>query len=452
MKRFGRRNGCPVAGQTNNATADSPSFLSPLVFKRLRAAEFLARGLRHFRLIPVSLLGLGLFVPPLTRAQSSFTTNNIIVSGFFSGTIALDGDISDFFQPDGLTPRPGVAVQNDPNGLNESALASSAARDGLSHPSGFNQRRLLSAYSPDVNGGTIYVGIDLPGGSGANSASKLTHALPGNPNPNYFDGFVGGVIPGAGRGRIVPFDADANGEADTIGRTAVDGPLFQCQASAGGQADVLNCSSAEAIGASDNPRVAAGEASGARESYVVTLMFGNFSIVQAELFVDSFTLAGAANLISVQTSLAEPVDVFASTITGRDGEVLGYDVEMAITNVNRAVPNPAARFHQFLVVNSGSNRDGSGQSEDNNVLECTYLGGPLISSYQMNAAGSGCFRIAFTSCEFANCVVVATTNVGLSGANWTVLGSPRFLGNCTYEFIDCSAGNHLQRYYRLRCP
>src|SRR4249920_1104706 len=68
---------------------------------------------------------------------------------FFSGNISLDGDISDFFMPDGLTVRPGICLANDPNGLDESPLSSGSTLDAVSHPSGFNQRRIMTAYNPN---------------------------------------------------------------------------------------------------------------------------------------------------------------------------------------------------------------------------------------------------------------------------------------------------------------
>ena len=43
------------------------------------------------------------------------------------------------------------------------------------HPSGFNQRRIMSAYNPDVNGGTISIGVDLPGGTGSMSNQPFSN-------------------------------------------------------------------------------------------------------------------------------------------------------------------------------------------------------------------------------------------------------------------------------------
>ena len=153
--------------------------------------------------------------------------NAATLSNFFSGMIPLDGDISRFLDANG-NPLPGVNVVNNPLGLVPGLIPSQAALDANSHPSGFSQRRIMSAYNPTLYGGTIYVGIDLPGGTGANSSSPTVHSFPGNPNPNYYDGFVGGPYGGSGgRGKIVPFDGDGNGEADTLGRNAGGGSLFR---------------------------------------------------------------------------------------------------------------------------------------------------------------------------------------------------------------------------------
>src|SRR5262249_19743352 len=51
----------------------------------------------------------------------------------------------------------------------------------------------------------------------------------------------------------------------------------------------------------------------------------------------------------------------------------GFDLEFAITNINNAVPDACARMSHTVVVDSGSNRDGSSQGEDFNVLDCVYL-------------------------------------------------------------------------------
>jgi hypothetical protein len=298
-------------------------------------------------------------------------------TAFFTGNITLDGDISDFFEVDGVTPKPGVAVADDPMGLDESPLESLATQSGQRHPSAFNQRRILSAYRPDLDGGTIFVGIDLPGGTGPDSSAKLLHAAPGNPNPNYADGIVGadyGGGPGKGRGKIVPFDADANGEADAIGRAAAGGVLFRCtDAVTGDTLDIVTCLTGS-VGLSDNPRLASGEALGAVENYVVTVIFGNGQRVAAEFFQEGTTPPDIAEL-RVTSDPAADLGARVSTVTGSSGSVLGFDVEVAITNVNAAVPDLCARLRQLIVVDSGSSRDGSSQGEDENVLSALYVVG-----------------------------------------------------------------------------
>ncbi|HXG49732.1 MAG TPA: hypothetical protein VNO52_19095, partial [Methylomirabilota bacterium] len=303
----------------------------------------------------------------------------------FSGSINLDGDISDFFEPDGVTPKAGVCVVDDPSGLDESPLeggTAGATRDNQRHPSGFNQRRIMTAYTPGgVNGGTIYVGIDLPGGSGADSGQKLIHSLPGVANPNFFDGVVGGNT-GFGRGKIIPFDADANGEADTIGRTLLGGPLFRCtDASAGDTIDIVTCSFG-AQGFTDNPRLASGEVIGARENYVATVVFGNGQVVTVEVFQNGDTAPG-----NVQVRVDPPTfGAIVNTSTGGDGSMLGWDVEIAITKVDQAVADVCARLHHMVICDSGSNRDGASQGEDQNVVTCLYT---LPSSLELTKSCVG---------------------------------------------------------------
>src|SRR6185436_15912240 len=101
-----------------------------------------------FRWLFVLAMSAGLSV---ARAQ---VTN--LHTNFFAGAITLDGDISDFFLPDGVTPKPGVCLIDDPNGLEEPPVAAGAARDTTLHPSGFNQRRIFAAFNPNLNGGTLF--------------------------------------------------------------------------------------------------------------------------------------------------------------------------------------------------------------------------------------------------------------------------------------------------------
>ncbi len=100
----------------------------------------------------------------------------ITQSNVFSGTLLLHGDISEFFDSSG-NPLVGVTVSNSAApaipgqpgtaGLAKSPMGVLGSQTGQYHPSGYNQRRLMAAYNPFVNGGTIYVGVDLPGGTGS---------------------------------------------------------------------------------------------------------------------------------------------------------------------------------------------------------------------------------------------------------------------------------------------
>ena len=288
----------------------------------------------------------------------------------FAGTITLDGDISDFFLPDGVTNKPGVCVMDDT--LDEAPLAGETTKDGLLHPSGFNQRRIMSAYNPNLNGGTIYVGVDLPGGSGASSASKTVHASPGNPNPNFADGVVG---PGGSGNRgpgILPFDADGNGETETIGYDGLT-PLRRCTDPGAMNillTDVIDCNKPDSGGFTD--AVTPADDPGNKERYAVTIIFGDIgnTTVQAELFEDNSTPFGKAGLSDAGTTPGKTFGILANT----DGSsnVLGFDVEFAITNVNANV-DECGRLVQVIVVNSGSLQDGSANGEDFNVLSCTYV-------------------------------------------------------------------------------
>src|ERR1044071_4722739 len=136
--------------------------------------------------------GLSLSLVVSMGVGLSASAQTVVQNNYFSGSIEMDGDISGFIDFDTGAPKAGVCVMNDPRGLtgraNDPRLMLQLAS---SHPSGFNQRRILSAYNPNLNGGTVFVGIDLPGGSGAGSPTGRLlgdpHSLPGNPNPNYVD-------------------------------------------------------------------------------------------------------------------------------------------------------------------------------------------------------------------------------------------------------------------------
>src|SRR5262249_12696010 len=140
-------------------------------------------------------------------ALSPFT---FVLTNAFSGAITLtNGDISEFFEFNSNIPKAGVCVSNDTGGLASNPITdqngiplpgtdrlgpNTAANEpnntalqrirtspiAIKHPSGFNQRRLISAFNPNLNGGTIFVGLDLPGGFPSGFPNSVA-------NPNYTD-------------------------------------------------------------------------------------------------------------------------------------------------------------------------------------------------------------------------------------------------------------------------
>ena len=226
--------------------------------------------------VGVAILVLLFVVSAKAQTLTAFFTNNIIVT---------NGDISAFFFPGTTNPLPGVCIANDsaPSlasaplgassipgdgpGLGESPGSGGASLDGLLHPSGFNQRRIMSAYNPTTNGGTLFIGIDLPGGYDFPDPRSV--ANPSFRNDSYGPGLVNA------RGQVLPFDADGNGEADFIGRTnALDASRFSaCPPGGlptGARADIWQCVG-DSDGALDDPRVGF---LGEEEFYTATVVFG----------------------------------------------------------------------------------------------------------------------------------------------------------------------------------
>jgi hypothetical protein len=321
--------------------------------------------LQGFRVLCVAV-SIGLLLPLVLPDVWAQTVTN---ASFFSSSITLDGDISDFFEPDGVTPKPGVCVGNDSappiagitgsEGLGENPLSASSTKDGMPHPSGFNQRRILSAFNPNLHGGTIFIGIDLPGGT--SSAA----------NPNYQDGLVPNRQGPDGVRAIRPFDADGNGDPQTIGQDGLT-PVFRC-ADPGASPlalDVIDCGQPESGGFTD--AVTATDDPGNKERYAVAVVFGDDTVMLVELFQDNSTVAGGAGLRSLSIPIGLPFDVMANV----DGasNVLGFDIELALTNVNASVAE-CARLVHVVAANSGSLQDGSNNGEDFNVMVCRYPGG-----------------------------------------------------------------------------
>lgn len=310
----------------------------------------------------------------------------------FHGIITLDGDISDFFDTNGL-PLPGVHVANSsaPNliqgiarrgtnpppgvpinsdGLGKSPNNPALCRDGLLHPSGFNPRRMMSAYNPDANGGTIFLGIDLPGGTGSIA------------NPGFRNDSYGGVV---ARDQVRPFDADGNGEPETLGRRndpaqPTQTNLFRYSGFVPGRdfSDLVNFDQPAALGFSDF-------AADGYEFYEVTIAFGTNGlsptaprvVVRYIEDAQSFSpIIGQARLEVVPFPVGAPFGAEISTTTrgAIPGFPRGYDVEFAITNVNAAVPDIVDRETQSIVVSMGSNIDAS--NGENSVL--SMLSPPVI--------------------------------------------------------------------------
>jgi hypothetical protein len=291
------------------------------------------------------------------RAQGAPATN------FFTGNITLDGDISDFFAAGTTDLLAGVWMQVDPNGvapgregLEEPPLDPLTVEGAAFHVSGFNQRRILAAYNPNLNGGSIFVGIDLPGGTGS----------PANPN---FTGLLGPTRVGPdGATAIRPFDADGNGDPESIGQGGAT--VLRRVSDAGvslATVDVIDSGSPLVTGFTDSVDPTADR--GNRERYQVTVAFGDGTQALVELFEDNRTPPGRAGLSVVSIPAGRPFGAVAS----RDGSsnVLGFDVEFAITNVNDSV-DPCARLLQTISVNSGSLQDGVRNGEDSNQLLCEY--------------------------------------------------------------------------------
>ncbi len=320
----------------------------------------------------ILLCSLAIFNP----AARGDTQTNV-----FTGTLLLQGDISEFFDVSG-NPLPGVCVSNSPApsipgqtvdangngtaGLGRSPVGVLGSQTGQYHPSGFNQRRLIAAYNPNVNGGTIFVGVDLPGGSGTAA------------NPDYMDPLTCGgappcptsITPPIQRGSVRPFDADGNGDPQSIGTNVLEGTgLTSCNlVTTDSVVDIFTCGDAAgASGASDDPSDSF-NAPGAKESYTLTILFTNGANVTVDYFENNSTASGHAAV-----NIGGTAGFGAAVSMSSAGVPLGYDVEFAVTNVNAAVDDPCARLRPTVTVTSGSNADGPAQGEPTGILRCQYV-------------------------------------------------------------------------------
>src|SRR5438552_3938219 len=119
-----------------------------------------------------SLVKIGHIFRPWMVVAAAFAASTMCVKAdvltnvFTDSMVVTNGDISDFIVFATGNIKPGVCVTNDPQGIAEDPVDGDILLIALgsSHPDGFNQRRLLSAYNPTLNGGTLYLGVDLPGG------------------------------------------------------------------------------------------------------------------------------------------------------------------------------------------------------------------------------------------------------------------------------------------------
>src|SRR5262249_9639067 len=149
-------------------------------------------------------------------------------------------------------------------------------------------------------------------------------------------------------------------------------PVFRCS-DPGASAlttDVIDCDQPESGGFTDS--VSADDDPGNKERYAVAVVFSDDTVALIELFQDNTTIPGGAGLRSFSIPFGLPFGVMANLDVASN--VLGFDVELALTNVNASV-SECARLLHVVAVNSGSLQDGSNNGEDFNVLTCRYPGG-----------------------------------------------------------------------------
>jgi len=94
------------------------------------------------------------------------------------------------------------------------------------------------------------------------------------------------------------------------------------------------------------------------------------------------------------------------------------------------------------------------------AVDTSFAGSPFAAEQQFTVAapriiellmlGNGHFQFSFSNEASVIYEVLATTNVALPLAQWTVLGPPVSLGGGLYRFTDLLATNHAQRFYLLR--
>jgi sugar lactone lactonase YvrE len=75
---------------------------------------------------------------------------------------------------------------------------------------------------------------------------------------------------------------------------------------------------------------------------------------------------------------------------------------------------------------------------------------PALTSVQM--LGGGVLQFAFTNNPGAVFTVLSTTDVSLPLAEWTVVGSPAYVGSNVFQFTSQPTTNDQQRFYTVRSP
>jgi hypothetical protein len=77
-------------------------------------------------------------------------------------------------------------------------------------------------------------------------------------------------------------------------------------------------------------------------------------------------------------------------------------------------------------------------------------GRPVVAAAKVLAPGQFSFR--FTGNPSGSYSVLATTNLILPLADWTVLGSATLISSDLFQYVDTHATNYPQRFYQLRVP
>lgn len=75
-----------------------------------------------------------------------------------------------------------------------------------------------------------------------------------------------------------------------------------------------------------------------------------------------------------------------------------------------------------------------------------------VESQGVNATSAPVLKLTFTNSPDIDFTVIATTNIALPQAQWSVLGAARDNPSGQYQFTDIFAPDHPQRFYRVTSP